>query len=181
MPRQPSTGTPRCHGAVPASWACQRCQMFGRSQAEVPGAGRTAQLPAAPQHLACPAAACVHGIAILLQGWQLLLCLPAARLPPASPCWLGELLDCARSVLVSLCLSLLTLWHQHLRFSAQYFAVSTLGCAGSGIQTWWPRWSLTNSLLSLCSEYLFCWSMPKQILYITGINQVKYQLFFLHQ
>lgn len=38
-------------------------------------------------------------------------------------------------ILVSLCLSLLTLWHQHLRFSAQCFALPTLRSPGSGVPT----------------------------------------------
>lgn len=143
LPRRPGTGTPRCRRSVPASCARQRCQMFGRRQAEVPGAGRT--VPAAPQPLVCPAARCVHGIAIF-PGWHCVLPSPGLAPAPVPACLLPASLLIVPAgwesswtaiwlILVSLCLSLLTLWHQHLRFSAQCFALPTLRSPGSGVPT----------------------------------------------
>lgn len=149
-----ATGTPRCRCPL-LLLGLQRCQMLGRSleQGTAPASPWCAQV--------CP--------------WH---CHPSAGLAPcpslsragtcscASPCWLELLLDHSPSFSESLS-ALLPLWHQELRFPAQCFALGS------------PRWSLTN-LLSLHSEYLqlLCWSIPKQTLHITGINQVKYQLFF---
>lgn len=189
LPRHPGTGTPRCRGSVAPPCAPTEVpdvrEEPGRGARSRENSPAPCSSPAlgVPSSWLCPwpchpsprLAPCPS---LSRAGTCSCAWLPAASLPPPSPCWLEELLDYNHTVLVSLCLSLLTLWHQDLRFTAQYFALSTLGCPGSGAQTCLPWWSLTN-LLSLCSEYLqfLCWSIPKQILYITGINQVKYQLF----
>lgn len=132
-----------------------------------------------------------RGHDVLLQCWHCpLLCLAVCRQPPSSrSLLLSRLREPSRyngAVLVSLCLRQKLI--NPLASAAQiyclvFFSLHLCGCPGSGVPTHWPWWSLLN-LLSLhsASEYLqlLCWSIPKEILYITGINQVKYQL-FLHQ
>lgn len=157
--------------------------MFGRSPAEVPGAGRTARLPAVGQQLAVPMALPSFPKAGTVSfpplGWHLLLCLAACCQPPSCQSLLAGRALGPQSHCFSqpLSVSFNPLAAAPQLYCSVFHSPHTR-CPGSGVQTPWPRWSLTN-LLSLCSEYLqcSCWSIPKQILYITGINQVKYQLF----
>lgn len=163
-------GDPQCQGSVPASGRARGARCSGgagqrcREQGEQPGspAPRCAQLLVS---LALPSPAKAGTVSFPPRGWHRSCArLPAASLPPASPCWTAA-----------------SVFEEPVSVSVNPLAPGAqlrIRWPGPGAAALWPRWSLTNSLC-LRSEYLqcLCWSIPKQILYITGINQVKHQPF----